>query len=68
VDEKPEVRIIVRRGQRLDLKVELSWYEPATRKETRTGMFVMPRDVDREVYKLKESFERGGCRVTVKEM
>jgi hypothetical protein len=65
-----EVRIIIRRGKRLDLKAELSLYDPGDERERRWNFLVGPRqeDVDREVYRLKDQMERAGNHCTVVEL
>jgi hypothetical protein len=49
--------------------VELSAYSVADRKEMRTGVMVWAGDdMDREVARMKQTFERAGHRVTFVEM
>lgn len=65
--DKTEVRIVLFKGGRLDLKTEIGMYEPATGKVHRWGCTAGPRqeDVDREVWKLKNLLESQGNYVTV---
>lgn len=62
----PQVRIILR-GGRLDLKTELSLYDPVEGKEARWGYLCGPRqeDIDAAVRTLKDQCERSGSQVEV---
>lgn len=59
--EKPEARIIVKPGP--EGRREISCYDPVTGRESATGL----RGGDQEIRQIKETLERAGNRVTVKE-
>jgi hypothetical protein len=61
-----EVRIVIRPGP--GDKKEIMLYDPRSGREVRTNNFVHPRDLDREVRRVKEDMERKGFQVTVKEL
>jgi hypothetical protein len=63
----PEVRIIIRRSY-LARQAEISVYIPQNGREHRTGLKVPLAEVDLNVRRLKNQFERSGNTVSVKEM
>jgi hypothetical protein len=65
--EPLETRICIRKNKRTG-RVEISVYDPASRKEVRTGMEVWPGEVDANVFALKSKLERAGNRVTFAEL
>lgn len=64
--DKPEARIVLRRDR--SGNTELSVYEPERMREHRTGWTEQQDKAERSIERLKETLERSGSRVTVKEM
>ena len=64
-----EVRIIIKRGTRIDLKAVIDAYIPSENRFHEMGMLSGPKqdDIDRDVRKMKQQFERAGHWVNVLE-
>jgi hypothetical protein len=64
--DRPEARIIARRDSAGN--TELSVYEPASGREHRTGWTEGRHTSERSIERLKQTLERSGNHVTVKEL
>lgn len=63
--KRPEVRILLKKHEASG-KYELSLLDPATGRESRTGLMVGPdrASIDKQVRELKETLERSGSWVS----
>ena len=65
-DNRPETRIVIRRGIRSDLRAVIDLYDPYADKVTRLDLTAGPREeeIGSEVKKLRDKLERAGNRVS----